>query len=108
MPSCQICLSESDCLALLKNINIISAAIANLAKTNTATTPLVPREDFSASKESSACFIQIKVAPQTNVTASKAIMAILRCSGVALSSKLSKTATVWPSDIIFPPISSAL
>ena len=53
--------------SLFENNSIINAAIANLANTKVATTPLTPNSDFSSPRASKACFIQMKVAPQTKL-----------------------------------------
>ncbi len=63
----------------------MSAAIAKRAKTRVATTPFVPNAAFCSSSESKACFIQMNVAPQTKVTASKAKIAIFLCLSVLSS-----------------------
>ena len=106
MPSCQICLSLKQSRAFLKNINIIRAAIANLANTKVATTPFVPNSDFSSGRASKACFIQMKVAPQTKVTANNAAMAI--CLSRFVLSRVISALIGTPSDIMLLDNSSAL
>jgi hypothetical protein len=99
-PSFHIILSANALLALEKKVSITTLAIANLAATNVATTPFLPNSNFSDSRLSKACFIQMKVAPQTKVTASSAYIALRLWSDDTFRARKSASVEV----VVFSPM----
>jgi hypothetical protein len=65
-------------LAFGKNASTRTMAIKNRIATKRATTGKVPKVSISTSNAFRACFIQMKVAPQTRVTVNKTIAAFRR------------------------------
>ena len=69
---------RSPALAFGKKASMSTIAMRKRRATSKATTENVPKVSISTSKAFKACFIQMKVAPQTRVTANKTNAAFRR------------------------------